>query len=268
MIEFNSLFSGSGGNSYFLKIDGKKYLIDVGMSRKKIIEQLEKINEKIEDIEGIFITHEHIDHIRGLQQIAKKDNIPIYIRDMTFKEIQENEKTKIEIPLEYINILDKNDLNLEKNGINFTTFGISHDAIDPVGFSFFDNDKNKITIVTDLGIINDDVRENLKDNKILVLESNYDEELIKYSPYPYKTKVRIMSNKGHLSNEQASSEIIKLAKNGLENINLGHLSQNNNNELIVMDIFENKFCKEGIDISKLNLKILNNKEPGEKIIIE
>lgn len=132
MIKFISLFSGSSGNSYFLQIDESKYLVDVGVSHSKILQELKKIGEKISNIDAIFITHEHIDHVRALSLINKKYDIPIYINKKTFNQVS----SRIEIFQENNIKLFSNE-EFKHNNIKIKPFSVLHDAIDPVGFSFF-----------------------------------------------------------------------------------------------------------------------------------
>lgn len=266
MISFRSLFSSSSGNSYFLNIDDTKVLVDVGMSAKKICEQLKNFGEDILNIDGICITHEHVDHIRGLNVLLKNNNIPVYMNEKTYLEyIKINEK-KSNLKEDYLYLFNNSDFQI--GNITIKPFSISHDAADPVGFSFFDKNKNKATIATDLGIIDEKVLDNLKHNKLLVLEANYDDDLIMYSPYPYKTIQRIKSEKGHLSNKTAANISAKLANDGLANISLAHVSKKNNNINLIKETFESTFNEKGINQEKIKLKIFDSNIFSEEIIIK
>ena len=214
MIKFCSLYSGSSGNCYYVNIDGKKILLDMGKSLKKITDALEKINEKIEEIDAILITHEHSDHIQGLKMLCKKHDKKIYMTD----------KTKIEVLNLVDNIIEENIITFkagdkfEIGDTKIKSVKISHDAIDPVMYSFKDADGNKVSVFTDVGEITDSILETLRGSKIAVIEANYEENLLRLSRYPSYLKKRIMGRYGHLSNEEAGFLAKELAKNGTKKI--------------------------------------------------
>lgn len=263
MIRFVSLFSGSSGNSYFIQVDENKFLVDVGVSKSRVIKELEKIGENIKDIDAIFITHEHIDHIRGLSLVNKYYDTPIYVNKKTLDEI--NNKIK-ELKKDSINLFDENKFNF--NNTLIKPFSIPHDAADPVGFSFFDKNNNKITIATDLGEITKEVYKNVRDSDILVLESNYDDNLIHYSPYPFHVVNRIVSRDGHLSNSESTNLVSDLVGKGLKNIALGHISKSNNNLELIPDILKEKLISKNLEDNNINLEILKCDGSSNEIIIK
>ncbi len=263
MIKFISLFSGSSGNSYFLQIDENKYLVDVGVAHSKIVQELKKIGEKISNIDAIFITHEHIDHVRALSLINKKYNIPIYINKKTFNQIS----SKIEIFQENNIKLFTNE-EFKHNNIKIKPFSVLHDAIDPVGFSFFDKNDNKATVVTDLGKITDEVYDNVVGSDLLVLEANYDEELIRYSEYPLELINRIVSSEGHLPNSESLNLVADLVDKGLKHIALAHISRSNNNFEIVSQMFENRINLNKDIKEKANIKVLRHDGHSEALVIK
>ena len=263
MIKFISLFSGSSGNSYFLQIDENKYLVDVGVAHSKIVQELKKIGEKISNIDAIFITHEHIDHVRALSLINKKYNIPIYINKKTFNQIS----SKIEIFQENNIKLFTNE-EFKHNNIKIKPFSVLHDAIDPVGFSFFDKNDNKATVVTDLGKITDEVYDNVVGSDLLVLEANYDEELIRYSEYPLELINRIVSSEGHLPNSESLNLVADLVDKGLKHIALAHISRSNNNFEIVSQMFEDRINLNKDIKEKANIKVLRHDGHSEALVIK
>ncbi len=263
MIKFISLFSGSSGNSYFLQIDGNKFLVDVGVPHSKIVQELKKIGEKISNIDAIFITHEHIDHVRALSLINKKYDIPIYINKKTFNQVS----SRIEIFQENNIKLFSNE-EFKHNNIKIKPFSVLHDAIDPVGFSFFDKNDNKATVVTDLGKITDEVYENVVGSDLLVLEANYDEELIRYSEYPLELINRIVSSEGHLPNSESLNLVADLADKGLKHIALAHISRSNNNFEIVSQMFENTINLNKDIKEKANIKVLRHDGHSEALVIK
>lgn len=263
MIRFISLFSGSSGNSYFLQVDDNKYLIDAGVSRSKIVKELKKIGENISNIDAIFITHEHIDHIRGLPIIDRNHNIPIFINEQTLSRVNTKEYS---LNQENINLFVNKEFKIGDTRIK--PFSVSHDAIDPVGFSFFDKKNNKATIATDLGKVTEEVYENILNSDLLVLEANYDDELIRYSEYPISLVNRIVSSKGHLPNSESLNIVSELVKKGLKNIALAHISRNNNNSEIVSQLFESELNLKELEKDEINLKILKHDQHSEEIIIK
>ena len=223
MLKFCSLYSGSSGNSFLVQSDETKILVDAGVSCKKIVEALASLSIAIEEIDAILVTHEHTDHTQSIGTISKKYDIPVYA----------NRKTWQAMPNQLAKIKESNRLYFDNNkpftlkDITILPFDIPHDAANPCGFNII-KDKTKISIATDIGHIDEGVLKNLKNSKFLLLESNYEPEVLKYSRYPYKLKERIASPLGHLSNIEAGKTINYLADYGLENAVIAHLSNENN----------------------------------------
>lgn len=223
MFNFYNLCSGSTGNSSLIQTENSKILIDAGGSAKKITEALSSINVDISSLDAILVTHEHIDHVQSLGTISKKYNIPVFANKETW-EAMPDQKAKI---------LDSNqklfDVNseFEIKDILLKPFSIPHDAANPCGFNFF-HDNQKASIATDLGHITPEIMENLAKSKFILLESNYDPNILKCSKYPYALKLRISGPDGHLSNETCGKVVSKLIPTGLSNVLLGHLSKENN----------------------------------------
>jgi metallo-beta-lactamase domain protein len=270
MIKFCSLYSGSSGNCYYINIDGNRILLDVGKSLKKIREALEGLDENIENIDAILITHEHSDHIQGLKMLCKKHDINIYMTDKTKSEIQCLVDTINEENIVTFKAGDKFDIGCA----NIKSVKISHDAIDPVMYTFKDKNDNKISIFTDVGEITDTILENIKGSKLAVIEANYEENLLRLSRYPSYLKKRIMGKYGHLSNEEAGFLAKELVKNGTKKILLGHLSKENNTDIIAYQTIQNElnFLKEElgeeIDFDLIEVQVLGREETGQLHIID
>lgn len=190
MLSFCSLYSGSSGNCLFVKTENTKILIDCGKSLKKIQEGLIEIGEKIDDIDGILVTHEHVDHVQSLGNASKKFDIPVYINFETLEAIP-NQKEKIESHNQKIIEVGK---EFKIGDLAINTFSIPHDAANPCGFNIYNN-KSKLTIATDLGHMDNDLLDNMKGSSFVLLESNYDTEILKCSRYPYSLKQRISGPK-------------------------------------------------------------------------
>lgn len=237
MIKFCNLYSGSSGNSTYIEYNDTKILVDAGVSMQKLVKGLSTLNVSIEEIDGILITHEHSDHVKGLASLSKKYNTPIYATEKTW-----NQMSLLKLP-EYNHVLFNANEDFELGELRIHPFSIPHDAVDPCAFNITAGDK-KITIATDIGHITNGVYERLLGSDVLLLESNYDSNTLSYSRYPYFLKRRIASDVGHLSNEMASKVIKKLYdESGLSNIILGHLSKENNFPELAYQTVINAFDK-------------------------
>jgi len=241
MINFCSLYSGSSGNCLFVETDNAKILIDAGMSMKKINEGLASINISLENIDAILVTHEHTDHIKGLKAISKKYNIPTYATYKTWDKLPIN-PGELFVPYEKFEIKD----------IEILPFSIPHDAADPCGFNIYNGD-SKISIATDLGHVDTKIMSHLEGSSFMLLESNYDPEVLKCSSYPYILKKRIAGPTGHLSNYNAGQVISSLIHSGLKSVVLGHLSKENNfpelaRETILEELSKSNYTANSIDL--------------------
>ena len=186
MLNFCSLFSGSDGNCLFVQSSNTNILVDAGVSGKKIEQALNSINIPIESIDGILVTHEHIDHIRSLGTISKKFNIPVYANTKTWSAMPEQKKKILESNQKIFSAENE----FEIGNFKIFPFSIPHDAIDPCGFNISCEGK-KISIATDLGHISPRILELLKNSSFILLESNYDKEVLRCCSYPYSLKKRI-----------------------------------------------------------------------------
>ena len=186
MFNFCSLYSGSSGNSLFVETCNTKILIDAGESAKKVEEALNSIDVDIKDIDAILVTHEHSDHIKGVGTLSKKFDIPVYA----------NRETWVAMPdvSQKVNSLNQNCFNVNENfeigDLKVSPFSIPHDSANPCGFNIFYGD-NKISIATDIGHMDAKIIKNLEDSSFILLESNYDPNILKCSRYPYSLKQRI-----------------------------------------------------------------------------
>ncbi len=223
MVTFCSLFSGSSGNALYFASNNTKVLIDCGVSGKRIAASLENIGVNAEEIDAILVTHEHGDHIQAVGVMSRRYNIPIYANTGTWAGM---EKSIGKIKLENIRYFDTyKDFCI--NDIGILPFSIPHDAIDPVGYSFY-TENRKVSIATDMGHINSKLISNMEGSQLILLESNHDEEMLKCGSYPYYLKQRILGEKGHLSNEMAAEFASYMVDKGTNTFVLGHLSKENN----------------------------------------
>lgn len=229
-----------------------------GVSAKKVEQGLDSINIDINEINAILITHEHIDHIRSIGTLAKKYNIPIYANLGTWNGI-ENEKSVIKIENKnYFKIGEK----FEIGELKITPFPTSHDAMDSCGFSI-EEGKDKISIATDLGEMTNEVMNNLKKSKFVLLESNYEPEVLRCCGYPYSVKTRIAGTRGHLSNADAGKTISKLLEHGLQSVMLGHLSKESNFPELAYESVTNELLQNGINIKNIELSVADRLMPSK-----
>ena len=249
MFKFCSLYSGSTGNSLLVQSDKNKILIDAGESCKKIEEGLSNLNIDVNSLDAILVTHEHSDHVKGLGTLSKKHNIPVFANTGTWSSMTEQ---KNKIALENINTFKTNE-EFRIGDFFITPFNIPHDATEPCGFNICYRN-NKISIATDLGHITEDILYNLANSSFIMLEANYDPEILKCSSYPYILKRRISGPDGHLSNDLAGQLISHLIKSGLNQAMLGHLSKENNfpelaYKTVVEKIIENNLNEDSIRLT-------------------
>lgn len=240
-----NLSSGSKANSTFIGYGETKILIDAGLTEKMLCEHLIQINERIENISAVFVTHEHVDHIRAIKNLAKKYDIDFYfhdelinsgkLADIKFKEGKLHSFTS--------DVVNVGDLQVQP-------FEISHDAVKPVGFvvNVFGS-KARAGFATDLGIVGDSVKQALRGSKIVFLESNYDEQMLLGGKYPFILKRRIAGEHGHLSNEQSLELAKYLYDNGTKCFVLSHISENNNTYELALSNFVDYFESNNIKLN-------------------
>ena len=239
-MEFSILGSGSSGNSSFIQMGDKCFLIDAGFSGKKTIEKLARINKDISMINGIFITHEHGDHILGLGILSRKYDIPIYLHEVTYKTIS-HKLGKIDE--KNINFIKKDKIVFENCVVS--CFEVMHDANICLGYTFEYNRK-KLSYASDIGYVDNIIIETFRDSDVIVLESNYDYEMLMTGPYHWELKNRVKGRNGHLSNAEATKFLNTVQSEKLKKIYLMHISKENNtpelayNSLKEMLIRDNK----------------------------
>lgn len=257
---FCSLYSGSSGNSLFVSTDQTKILIDAGLPGKSIETALQRIGESPANLDGIFITHEHSDHIKGVGVLSRKYNIPVFARELTWKAMKDSIGN---VKDHNIQIIDDTGLNLKD--MDILNFRIPHDAADPGGYAIIHNNK-KVCIATDLGYFSEEVHHTIKDADVILLECNHDIEMLKFGPYPYALKRRILSNIGHLSNEDCGKAIVDIIGDKYKRIILGHLSQTNNYPALAYQTVLNILDEEGVQLDKdLTLTLAKRDMPSNYV---
>lgn len=262
MLKFCSLYSGSSGNSLFVQSNNTKILIDCGTSAKKIETALDNIDIDITDIDAILVTHEHSDHIQGLGTISKKHDIPVFANFETW-EAMANQKNKIASN----NIKTfENNTEFHIGNLQIMPFSTPHDAVNPCGFSICCSTK-KISIATDLGHMDENIFSNIKDSKFMLLEANYEPEILKVSSYPYSLKQRIAGPHGHLSNIDAGKTISSLFEKELKEVMLGHLSKENNFPEMAYKTVTEELIHNNIDTNDIRISVASRFNPSKIISI-
>jgi len=217
--------SGSSGNCIYVGSDNTHVLIDAGISGIRTRTGIESLNISMDDISAILVTHEHRDHTAGLGVLARKYHIPIYTTALTHKAIcAGNDLGKIDDFL--FHDIEKN-LEFEIGDLSIKPIEISHDAADPVAYRF-ENASKSIAVITDLGYYDEYIVDSLKDLDVALIEANHDVNMLQVGPYPYPLKQRILSNRGHLSNETSGRLISDILHDNMKAVYLGHLSHENN----------------------------------------
>ena len=231
-MEVISVGSSSSGNSYIITTAGSTIILDVGLPAKRIIEGLEKAGRRPEDVDAVLITHEHSDHIKSVRAIGRQcPNATFYASRGTVDKTANFSY----IDDERIRYIAAGEIFAAENGsAELATFELNHDAAEPLGFTIT-ADGEKLVVVTDCGVITDEIYEAIKDADMLVLESNHDENMLMYGEYPYYLKVRIKSDHGHMSNAHAGETLAAILedreKSGCDKplrVMLAHLSFHNN----------------------------------------
>ena len=249
MFNFCSLYSGSSGNSLFVETQNTKLLIDAGVSSKKIETALNDINIDPSTLDGILVTHEHIDHVQGLGTLSKKFDLPVFVNQETLDAMPKQKDKISENNIKTFKISDKFDIG----DLEIKPFSIPHDAANPCGFNIWKNNK-KISIATDIGHMTNPILKSLEESLFIMLEANYDPEVLRCSPYPFTLKSRIAGPTGHLPNEMAGKTISHLLKSGLKNAMLGHLSKQSNfpelaYKTVVDELISNNYNEDCISLS-------------------
>lgn len=241
-VEFVSLGSGSNGNSTLVRVGDTLLLVDAGFSAKIITERLNSVGVAAENLTAILVSHEHSDHVKGAQVLARKYGVPVWLTRGTYRRLKDKNIPQVEFihPHGSFCIGDA----------KVTPFPIPHDAAEPCQYVIGDGTK-RFAIATDMGCVTPYVCEQLAGVDALLLEANYDGTMLHNGSYPYALRSRIDGRYGHLSNEQSAVLAASLEHPGLQRLFLGHLSENNNTPDSAFDSVANRLKRGGDDICVL-----------------
>ncbi|MEG0229013.1 MAG: MBL fold metallo-hydrolase [Oscillospiraceae bacterium] len=262
MSKFFTLASSSSGNSSFIFSNNCGILIDCGISARACKNALIANNHSLDDIKAIFITHEHIDHIKGLKVLLKYNNIPLYSSEKILSHLCKNDL----IPSN-ANINIFNDKQMVCDEMEVSPFQTNHDSVESYGFLININNEKKACVLTDNGHMNEQLEEKISGVDLLMIESNYDKAMLLTGEYPYYLKRRIQSDIGHMSNEQCAAAVKNAVLNFSKNIVLSHLSKENNYPVLArqetLQTLHSQGLQENIDFT-LSVAPANN--PSETIL--
>ncbi len=241
MARFVTLCSGSSGNAALVEEEGRFLLIDTGISCRRLVQKIEELGLLLTNLCGILITHEHIDHVKGLEVFTRKTGVPVLATAETLDMLRE--KKHLSATIKQIRATDGE--RIELDGFFIESFSTCHDAAGCCGFFIQTAKGCCMTIATDLGVLSDDVFLQFQKSHLVAIESNYDENLLKISPYPPVLKQRIRSKYGHLSNADCAAAVVALVTFGCRKVVLCHLSADNNHPDIVKTGLDEVFLKSG-----------------------
>ncbi len=240
--EFCSLASGSSGNSYYFGNGQEGFLVDAGINGQHLKRTLHQLGIAMEQIKGVVITHDHIDHMRALNALTRLYRIPIFATSLTWRGILNNRFTG-NIDYACHEIIEPGQA-ITLAGFTIHGFSVSHDASDPMGF-FIEKDGKSVCLATDIGCVSTAVAEKMKKAQSWILEANYDLEMLLNGRYTKELKNRIQSNTGHLNNHDAAAFIAAHYQKGVRHILLCHLSKENNTPELVLQAVNDAMEKQG-----------------------
>src|SRR5690625_1693897 len=233
-IRFSVLASGSSGNAFYIEHKENKLLVDAGLSGRKMEQLFSQINVSPEKLTGILVTHEHSDHIKGLGVMARKYKLPVYANEKTWRAM---EKSIGELHTEQKFHFAPNSVQ-SFGSLEVESFSVSHDAADPMFFNFRAGGK-KVTLITDLGYVSEKIKATIADANAYIFEANHDISMLRMSTYPWNVKRRILSDYGHVSNEDCGLALCDVISDETKRVYLAHLSRENNlKELARMSVHQ------------------------------
>lgn len=244
-LRISMLASGSSGNCTYIETDEKKILVDAGLSGKKIQSLIEKIDRRLEDIDALFVTHEHKDHIHGVGVLSRKYNIPIYANRKTWLAMENHIGA---IPIENRCYIEPEEM-MSLGNIDILSYNVSHDAAQPQFYAFQKGNK-QFVMLTDTGYVSQRLKSQLKNATAYLIESNHEIEMLRYGQYPWSLKQRILGDKGHLSNEAGALAMSEMIGSNTKEVFLGHLSKDNNTKDLAMASMHNLLTLKDMPVNE------------------
>ena len=266
MLRLLSIASGSSGNCIYLGSDHTHVLIDAGISRKRIEEGLDLAGIKPEELAGIFVTHEHSDHVKSLGIMARKYGIPMYATEGTLDAVRKD-SSQGRYDTGLFRIIEP-DSDVQLGDLTVHPFHTYHDAADPVGYRIASG-RFQAAVATDTGHFDDYLVDNLKNLNAVLLESNHDVRMLEAGTYPYYLKRRILGDCGHLSNENCGRLLCQVLNDDLEHVFLGHLSKENNIPELAYEAVRCEIAQEncGYMPDDFHIEVASREHPGSLVEI-
>lgn len=222
-LNLSVLASGSTGNAIFVESGEHSFLVDAGLSGKQMEGLFQQIERDIKNLSGILVTHEHVDHVKGVGILARKHKIPVYANEKTWRAM---DPLIGEIPTDQKVIFGMETVK-SFGSLDIESFGVSHDAVEPM-FYIFHSEGKKAVVITDTGYVSDRMKGHISNADTYVFESNHDVSMLRMGRYPWNIKRRILSDVGHVSNEDAALALSDVIGDNTKRIYLAHLSLDNN----------------------------------------
>jgi phosphoribosyl 1,2-cyclic phosphodiesterase len=267
MIKFISLGSSSSGNCYYLATDSTQILIDAGVGVRTLKQSLKERGVMLTDIDAVFITHDHADHIKAVGHLAHDFCLPIYATEEVHLGINRNYCVTTKLTPEFINIIHKMQTT-EIGDFRVTAFSVPHDSSDCVGYRIETNEEIFL-IITDIGHVTETIQNEVGNANFIVLESNHDIDMLMMGPYPAYLKGRITSGRGHLSNQDSARLIAEHASPSLRRVWLCHLSEENNHPELARKTHETVLREYGLIAGvDFQLDVLRRKQASELMILK
>ncbi|MBC2205677.1 MBL fold metallo-hydrolase [Listeria booriae] len=244
-LRFSILASGSSGNATLIETANQTILVDCGLSGKKIENLFGEVGRSMTDVDAILVTHEHVDHIKGLGVLARRYEVPIYANAKTW--------AAMEPSIGEINSAQKFQFDMETvksfGSLQVESFGVSHDAAEPM-FYIFHSGKKKFVMITDTGYVSDRMKGHIANADAYLFESNHDVGMLRMGRYPWNVKRRILGDEGHVSNEDAGIAMSEVIGDATKRIYLGHLSKDNNMKDLARMSVSQTLAGEGIVVGE------------------
>ena len=255
-MRFVPLCSGSSGNATYIEAGNARLLIDAGLSCRRITELMNQVGADPRNLDAILVTHEHIDHIRGIAVLSRKYHIPVYANADTWGAME----TALMGVYPSERCVFESDKDMYLGRLRIFPFTTPHDAAHSVGFTLFDGE-NKCGVCTDLGHVDKRIIEVLSGCSVLLLEANHDVDMLMAGPYPYSLKQRILSGRGHLCNEDCGKAAAALYERGVKPLILGPLSAENNFPPLAVATVRGVLRDNGIPDEAVSIALAQRSEP-------
>ncbi len=258
-----TLFSGSSGNSLFVESDGTSLLVDAGVCCRSLENALAAVDADPGRLSGILVTHEHSDHVAGVGVMMRRYRTPLYVNRETWQAMS---RTIGKVDPALVNFITPGE-TVQVGEIVFSSFRTPHDAVQSVGFRI-ETDCGAVSVVTDVGVMTEQLQNAVAGSSIMFIESNYDPLMLEHGAYPRYLKNRITSVNGHLSNDDCGKAIADLARHGTQRFVLSHLSKENNYPSLAFDTVSRRLKELGIDARRdLEIQVARRQAPGDLIYL-